>query len=1297
MNLLEYPDEILPRGASRGSPALRKRAVRFLLAGILLSVAFSCTGAQKVDGSQQWRLPGVERLSGSYLSVASSPTGEAVAVGQAGISVRATLASDWVAQPIDASEGWTRVVSNGAGSWVAVGRGVATRKAGETAWKRWTPGTHPNKASWRSDIAFGGGQWILIVDRQMYERADGDTEWKATGPQGFAADHVACDRDGTCAAAGGGSIVVRRPDSGAWDVVPNSVGIWQGAAVNDGHFLFFGRGRIGEKKRGEAQWTFSSRGERWTPTAVAFGAGAWAIAGSGWIVFRPKGDVSWHDVKGLDPESSWQSIGYGSKGEWVAVGSRGIAVGSDSSLDWKMVGKEPRGAWSGLSFEANGTWTIAGVAGLAQSIDAGATWKRVGSPWDGSWNAVVASDRQELVLGDGMLAIRGEDGRLLRTLTQGVSWRDAAHADGMWVAAGSAGIVTFNRDSGDLQPDGIGGDPIDDRERDQAVWKRVAPGAGRWVAAGPGLAVRIGNKGEWKRLADRAVLQSFQDLLFDAKERQWVAAGSKSLVIGQADAQSWSLAIEKITGAPITGVWESVANDGAGGWIAVGRGPIAIRAKGEQSWTLPGHAPTGWWKRVVRDEASRGWIVFDYSQEVAAASMDGLRWATVSLSGRKKVLLSPSYQMVRLDWHPQLVSTTPGQVFASPKSERGTGALYRVRPHKHTKVEFPVALATQSLPLTITPGEAWCERGETEIRVRAVESNGWDQGAKFKIVGKRSLEIGDQRTEVRIPVELEGPAGIGLSAGQTVVMFVELECTADGAETSIHPSLVSPAPIEYRPWFLLIPAAGRLCIAWIATSLLLIGGLYVWRPSALVAIHGWPRKLGRAADWAIPLTPLKLGDALHLTNAMLVPMLYRSKRTQRAWMARNISLARQHFPEEALVGRQDSYVALPLRWRQGEQDEVIHEPSAGRLAECLAARGRRVIEIVGPGGSGKTMLLVQLCRTLLMQESSLHREPAIPVLVDEDCVDLFVTVRRKLSALLRADVDDDFLRILLRSGMIVPAIDRLSERDAATVSALRTQAAPLALGLLLVSTRTQYQYEGMSKATLSPQPIAGPGLLSLVNGLIEARQAQDLFPALGDHTSLANQVANLVPVGSSPQVTPLLTRIFVDLAIGQRRRGEALDTLPIYAAQVYAKYLVDLNPKDSAAANFMSDEDMLRAARILASLSLARDRVPRKFARDDARARLKAAGFYEAGRADPVRRLVANGVLLEEALIVPQEWLRFTLDPVAEFLAAQEELKVWDQARGIDEWCEDVGHQFPAGVGFVLALRQVAQLSLASD
>ena len=135
-------------------------------------------------------------------------------------------------------------------------------------------------------------------------------------------------------------------------------------------------------------------------------------------------------------------------------------------------------------------------------------------------------------------------------------------------------------------------------------------------------------------------------------------------------------------------------------------------------------------------------------------------------------------------------------------------------------------------------------------------------------------------------------------------------------------------------------------------------------------------------------------------------------------------------------------------------------------------------------------------------------------------------------------------------------------------------------------------------------------------------------------------------------ILPLPVRLFVEESIRLLNLGRSLDELPVSLPDVYLRYVERVNPEDPTVKNFMTNEDLLRAAMAIAKLALGDDFSPKEFFKDDARETLKQNGWTDQTKRPP-SKLVDNGILLEK-IVVGHPRMRFVLDPVAENLAASD-------------------------------------------
>ena len=115
------------------------------------------------------------------------------------------------------------------------------------------------------------------------------------------------------------------------------------------------------------------------------------------------------------------------------------------------------------------------------------------------------------------------------------------------------------------------------------------------------------------------------------------------------------------------------------------------------------------------------------------------------------------------------------------------------------------------------------------------------------------------------------------------------------------------------------------------------------------------------------------------------------------------------------------------------EQEVI-TPNLSTMERFFSAT-TRAIQIVAPGGAGKTTFAMQICRWCLGGETSRTIAPTrrLPIWLDREVEDLPVTLKEMVAMLLPEEqVDMATIDLLVGRGRIFIVADRLSEQERAT-------------------------------------------------------------------------------------------------------------------------------------------------------------------------------------------------------------------------------------------------------------------------
>jgi hypothetical protein len=447
-----------------------------------------------------------------------------------------------------------------------------------------------------------------------------------------------------------------------------------------------------------------------------------------------------------------------------------------------------------------------------------------------------------------------------------------------------------------------------------------------------------------------------------------------------------------------------------------------------------------------------------------------------------------------------------------------------------------------------------------------------------------------------------------------------------------------------------------------------------------------------------------------LMKVSILPWFITHPRTLRAWVKANRArasgawTASLKMPATLEHGKPDAdvpFVPLPLRM-EDVTARTLNQPGAGDF-ESLFHNTRTIIQIVGPGGGGKTRLAKHIGDLALAGgEPGAFKLCRLPVWIDEDFTDLRPVIKRKINSWFESgeEIEGPFLDALLERGLLLVMVDRVSERAPATQTCLSTVYSSVRSNALLITARRPIHMEVPGTRYIYPQSLDSSTLLNFMTEIIKLSFTDSHgpeappFSTLQSQLELGKRLADLISVKSrlgdgSKEIPmlPLPVVLFVSDAVALMKQRRSLDELPNSLPDVYANYLRRINPKVAGIENGMADEDMLRAAKALAKLALGTEYIPKEFTRDQGRQVLKTQVPDLPSAADPLKRLQANGVLISRDLGATT-LLRFVFDPVAEFLAAE---AYFDACEGQDDCLEKLFSSSKHAQGFQIALLLTVQ------
>jgi hypothetical protein len=381
-------------------------------------------------------------------------------------------------------------------------------------------------------------------------------------------------------------------------------------------------------------------------------------------------------------------------------------------------------------------------------------------------------------------------------------------------------------------------------------------------------------------------------------------------------------------------------------------------------------------------------------------------------------------------------------------------------------------------------------------------------------------------------------------------------------------------------------------------------------------------------------------------SGTLVPFFVFQQRTLQAWTLKHRRGFRTRWDNDlrksALVREDSRYVSLPVE----TDNDVIDQPNASLLLPMFNQDA--LVEIVGPGGIGKTTLLKQIAAWMFDNRPTRGNSRfSIPVFVEAHQDDLAQYLGHKLKAICGEDITPDFAREILKRGVIVLYVDGLSELDPKFRDKLTKEIEQIPVANILITSREVFQFGAALVKTLRPKPLDSKTLLEFVIRLLA-----DLPDELTDRNTMELQydlsirIARLLPTGlNAAPLTPLLVRLIVGRAVALLEQGRTFDELPASIAEAYFDYVLQLVRTAEVPDRILA----LAVVKQLAKASTDTRFVPGPFNLQRALDAIKSG--TDEHRLVAAERLIASGLLVKENVGL-QVISQFVLDPIAEFCSA---------------------------------------------
>ncbi|WP_138497942.1 HEAT repeat domain-containing protein [Nostoc sp. PA-18-2419] len=448
------------------------------------------------------------------------------------------------------------------------------------------------------------------------------------------------------------------------------------------------------------------------------------------------------------------------------------------------------------------------------------------------------------------------------------------------------------------------------------------------------------------------------------------------------------------------------------------------------------------------------------------------------------------------------------------------------------------------------------------------------------------------------------------------------------------------------------------------------------------------------AEFTIP--ERLLGKECKVPLGFVIWLKYRPKVLD-AWVKKYIDKFDHKFQAYETVDERKDYVSLSVLLN----DNPIDELTAETLRETFAQEKRVRLLIWGEGGTGKTTIACQIAKWAMMEDKDkrLTEHLMLPILIEQELrsqsgegikplMEEIVGKIQEISDSEQKIVDELLVEQLLRQRRIFLIVDHFSEMSRETRDRINPELIEFAVNALVVTSRNDETFQGID-LKIKTMPFGAVKLVNFTEQYLKQRQKWHLFE--NEQTEFLEECNQLAKLLGDQEIIVFLAKLYAERMINIKERnllGEnrSLDNIP----DLIIDHLEKLNRLGEIRTRNQYPT-VKEDAKLIAWKCLEKHYNAQPVDKTSVLTELKKDNTEDSlNNARACLVYFENTLHLIKSIGYSNEQIRFTLDPLAEYLAGLYLIKHYsDKEQLWRDFLTEARNKSQQEIkGFLLALRE---------